>query len=189
MLLVVGVLAILDTTNAWSVPAGAYFAAALGTIGLGLVIGSFVGRTRGPITLGVLLTICLLISVAADHNHGGFHSRDITVTPANIAALDDSYREDVGQFTLDLSHVNFTGVDRSIDIRLNVGQITVILPPNVDVSVTAKADVGSAHAFGSGRDGINQRALSVSDNGADGVGGGTLHIDARVNAGQVEINR
>ena len=187
--LVIGVLAILDTTNAWSIPAGGYFAAALGTIGLGLVIGSFVGRTRGPITLGVLLTICLLISIAVDHNRTDFHNKNVTLAPASIAALDDSYHQDVGQFTLDLSHLNFAGADRSIDIRLNVGQITVILPPDVDVSVTAKAGVGSTHAFGSGRDGINQRALSVTDDGADGPGGGTLHINAHVTAGQVEINR
>jgi hypothetical protein len=187
--LVVGVLAILDTTNAWSFPVGAYFAAALGTIGLGLVIGSFVGRTRGPITLGVLLTICLLVSIAVDHNRTDFHSKNVTIAPASVAVLQDSYHQDVGQFTLDLSHVNFTGVDRSIDIRLNVGQITVILPPDVDVSVTAKAGVGSAHAFGTGRDGINQHPLSVTDDGVDGPGGGTLHINAHVTAGQVEINR
>ncbi|HKD96067.1 MAG TPA: PspC domain-containing protein [Micromonosporaceae bacterium] len=189
--LVVGVLAILDVTNAVHVPASAYFAAALATIGLGLIIGAFAGGGRGPITLGSFLLVGLLVSAWVGDLSGNWHTRTVLERPATVAQIHPTYHERVGQITLDLRNVNFSTVKTAVpvNIHVNVGKIVVELPKDVDVHVTAKADVGAVHVLGQQRNGINDGALTMDDPGADGPGGGSLTLITSVNVGDVEVQR
>jgi phage shock protein PspC (stress-responsive transcriptional regulator) len=187
--LVTGLLAVLDLSNVLSVPTSVYFAAPLATIGAGLVIGSFFGRMRGPITLGVLLTFCLLISTAVEGHRNDLVSRDNTFRPTTITELRDSYSQQFGEITLDLSKIDFTNSARSVDINIKAGHISVILPPTVDTSVTARVGIGDSSVFDHGRDGINTGTMRVTDNGVDGPGGGSLHLNVHVAVGELEVLR
>jgi predicted membrane protein len=101
----------------------------------------------------------------------------------------DDYRVDVGNATLDLSKVDFTDHTESVAISVDVGNLLVILPPNVDVDVTASLDGGSADVLGQHWDGMGNSAREIHDNGADGVGGGTLQLDTSISLGKLEVRR
>jgi phage shock protein PspC (stress-responsive transcriptional regulator) len=184
--LVVGVLGILDATNMTSVPAPAYFAAALATVGLGLVIGSVFGRVRGPIFLGILLTIGLAVTSLTS----AYHGEEQTIRPTTFAQLPTTFDGSVGQVTVDLRKLNFTGQDRTIDLKLSAGQIVVELPPNVDAHVIAKVGVGDALLFGEHSNSGVRAHSNVTNDGADGPGGGRITINANIGfAGLVEVKR
>ncbi len=184
--LVVGLLGILDATNTMSVPAPAYFAAALATVGIGLVIGSMFGRVRGPIFLGILLAIGLVVTSLTS----AYHGEQVTIRPTSFAELPTTYQGSVGQITVDLRKLDFAGQDRRIDLRLSAGQILVELPPNVDAHVVAKVGAGDTMIFGEhNNSGLHARA-NVTDDGADGPGGGEVTINANIAfAGLVEVKR
>ncbi len=185
--LVVGLLGILDATNAMSVPAPAYFAAALATVGLGLVIGSMFGRVRGPIFLGILLAVGLVVTSLTS----AYHGEQRTIRPASFAELPTSlYDGGVGQITVDLRKLNFTGQDRRIDLQLSAGQILVELPPNVDAHVIAKVGAGDTMIFGEHNNSGLRAHADVTNDGADGPGGGAITINAHIAfAGLVEVKR
>jgi phage shock protein PspC (stress-responsive transcriptional regulator) len=187
VVLAVGLLGALDVSNLVSVPVPAYFAVALGVLGLGMVIASFFGRVRGPITLGFLLVIGLATSAAISTFHGDYNNT-YNIKPASVADLNSDYQENTGRMTLDLSDLNLTGA-HTVNVHLNVGLLRVKVPRNVDVTVSSRVQVGATEAFGHQRGGIGNGPLEVTDNGPDGPGGGTLIIDADVNVGKVEVSR
>jgi phage shock protein PspC (stress-responsive transcriptional regulator) len=184
--LVVGLLGILDATNTMSVPAPAYFAAALATVGLGLVIGSMFGRVRGPIFLGIVLAIGLVVTSLTS----AYHGEQVTIRPTNFAELPTTYEGSVGQVTVDLRKLNFAGQDRRIDLQLSAGQILVKLPPNVDAHVVAKVGAGDTMIFGENNNSGLRAHANVTNDGADGPGGGEVTINANIAfAGLVEVKR
>lgn len=188
-LLAVGGLALLDLAGLVAVPVSAYFALAVFVIGVGTMIAALFGRVRGPVVLGMLLSVGLLIAMAVDHPGRHINGKRVVYRPATVADLRDSYHADVADLTLDLRQLDFAGQDRHIDIDVNVGRVLVQLPPTVDAAITSTVDVGDARAFGARSSGINAGSLRVSDAGSDGPGGGTLAIDAWANIGGVEVTR
>lgn len=190
-MLVVGVLAILDVSNVIPVPTTAYFAAALATVGLGLIVGAFANNGRGPVTIGGLLLVGLLLSNWVTGVHGAWAAGQLTYQPAALAAIQPNYSERLGRITLDLRDVDFrdTATPNTVSVRVNVGEITVLLPPEVDVHVDAQANVGTVRVFDQDRNGVNTGRLLVDDPGKDGPGGGRLNLILRVNLGEVEVKR
>ena len=85
--------------------------------------------------------------------------------------------------------IPFTDHTVPVDAHVNVGNLVVILPPNVDVDVSAKVDGGSADVLGQHWDGLGNDERQLHDNGADGVGGGTLQLTASVDLGKLEVRR
>lgn len=190
VLLAIGLLGALDLTDVITVPVAAYFAVALATVGLGLIVGSFFGRVRGPVTLGIMLTIGLMIaSMLGGFDRDRYSSGDVTWRPATLAELHNGYFERAGQLTVDLRDLDFTGTSRTVRLRVNVGKAIVILPPRVDVTVETRVDIGSSEVLGKNRGGINNSPWTVTDLGYDGTGGGSVLIDAKVNIGNVEVRR
>jgi hypothetical protein len=190
VLLATGVLGLLDL-GGWSVPFPAYLAVPLAVVGLGLVVGTWLGRARGLIGLGLVLAAVLGISTVTAHVNDGVHggAGNVTWTPASYTEIADRYEHGFGDATLDLSSVDFTDHSRVIDVRVNAGNTTVILPGNVDVEVHARIDAGQANVFGQQWDGVNTGEHTVSNLGADGAGGGHVVLNIRVNAGELEVRR
>jgi hypothetical protein len=169
----------------------AYFAAPLAVIGLGLLIGTWLGRARWLIALGIVLMLALGGGYAA-LGDGYWHRPGIgvvTLQPETVAEIPQSYHRNVGAIEMDLSHVDFAGTSTTIDLQVNLGAIEITVPSDVDVTVDATVDVGSAVVFDDSWDGMGAGSRQVDDLGADGVGGGELHINAIVNTGSLEIHR
>jgi len=179
-----------DLAGNW-VPAAGYVAAALATVGLGLLIGAWVGRARWLIAVGVVLSIALASVFGAQQFDGGWRGGAITCAPPSVDQLSDEYRHDVGDATLDLTAIDFADAQRLIDItvKVDVGNLEIIVPPDVDVTIDANVDVGNADIFRENWGGLGPGSRTVTDLGADGPGGGQLRINAEVGLGNVEVHR
>jgi hypothetical protein len=184
--LALGVLGLLDLSGI-SIRGGFYLAVPLALVGTALVIGAFVGRARWLIAPGIVLA--LFLGVATTVNDVNEANGSVTWRPAGAEQLERSYTIDVGNATLDLSAVDFSGQRHAVSVGVDLGDLTVIVPAAVDVRVDARVDVGTAEVFGSTWDGIGQPARVVEDDGADGPGGGTLLLAATVDVGNLEVRR
>jgi phage shock protein PspC (stress-responsive transcriptional regulator) len=188
--LAVGLLGALQATGLADPTVAAYFALALGVIGVGMIVASLFGRVRGPVTLGILLAIGLLVSSIAGNVHARFYGDETVYRPTSIADLNTNFDNNIGKTTLDLRQLDFSKAPaESISVRVNVGAIRVLLPPNVDATITGQVDVGGADVLGHHLGGIGNNPFSFTDTGADGKGGGSISIDTNVNVGKVEVTR
>jgi hypothetical protein len=192
VVLALGALAVLNLAGFHISPL-AFFATALGILALGLIIGTWVGRARWLIAPGIVLALALGGGAATTmdgwpnwwHNTG-----TVTWAPVTATALEPEYRLGVGDATLDLSHVDFSGAGPiEITTSVNLGSLKVIVPSNVDVTVDATVNVGDANVFREKWDGLGQPGRTITDLGADGAGGGQLHLTAFVHTGDLEVTR
>ncbi|MGQ5259731.1 PspC domain-containing protein [Micromonospora sp. ZYX-F-536] len=188
--LALGVVALLDLLDVFDVGASAYFAAALATIGLGLLVGSWFGRARWLIALG-LVTVAALGTATVAESYDRIRGVDGAVTwaPTDYRDLADRYENSFGDAVLDLRAIDFSKRESQVTVAINFGQATVVVPPNVDVTTVADVNAGDATIFGNRSGGLDGRLRESTDLGADGAGGGTLRLYIHVNAGNLEVTR
>ncbi|GAB3953540.1 hypothetical protein GCM10027614_59120 [Micromonospora vulcania] len=188
--LALGVVALLDLLDVFDVRASAYFAAALATIGLGLLVGTWFGRARWLIALG-LVTAAALGTATVAESYDRIRGVDGAVTwaPTDHRDLADRYENSFGDAVLDLRGLDFAKQDSQVTVAVNFGQATVVVPPNVDVTTVADVNAGDATIFGNRSGGLDGRLQESTDLGADGPGGGKLRLYIHVNAGNLEVTR
>ncbi|MEV4492288.1 PspC domain-containing protein [Micromonospora coxensis] len=185
--LALGVVAILDLLGVFPIGAAAYFAAALATIGLGLLVGTWFGRARWLIALGLVTAAALgVATVAESYDRIRGVDGNVTWAPTDLRDLANRYENSFGDATLDLRGIDFDKRDTQVTVVVNFGQATVVVPPNVDVTTVTDVNAGDATIFGRRSDG---RSREVTDLGPDGAGGGTLRLNVHVNAGNLEVTR
>lgn len=192
MLVVLGIMGLLDVGDIFDIPLAAYFAAALAVIGAGLVLGAVLGRARGMIFIGLVLVLALSVAGLGDNfdwGKGGNAGADVTWTPQTFSELEDSYSHRFGAAELDLTQLDFTGHDQTINLNMQAGNLRVVVPPNVDVTSETDIRLGSATIFDRNANGARIDNFTVSDLGKDGEGGGKLHLDVQVGFGNVEVYR
>jgi len=189
-LIVVGLLVGWNAATDHDVTARVVFAAALGVVGLGLVVGAFAGRARGLVIWGVVLTA--LASAAAFVPdvpvNGGVGDR--TWRPATVADLKPEYRLGIGDAELDLSRLDLTDAGRQrVEVRQGVGDLTIVVPD--DVVVRIDADVQGGDLRLPDREHIDGTDLSdrvVVPEGSS-PGSAVLVVDAELGLGSLEVRR
>ncbi|MER7439743.1 PspC domain-containing protein [Micromonospora avicenniae] len=188
--LALGLVAVLDLLDVFDVGASAYFAAALATIGLGLLVGTWFGRARWLIALGLVTASALAVATVAE-SYDRFRGVDGAVTwaPASYQDLATRYENSFGDAVLDLRSVDFAGRNTEITVSVNFGKGTVVVPPNVDVTAVADVNAGDATVFGQHQPGPAGGAREFTDLGPDGAGGGTLRLFVHINAGSLVVTR
>ena len=188
VLIALGALGAADASGA-SVRAGTYPALALAVVGVGLLAGAWFGRSRGLIVIGLVLAVVTAGAVGADRigNFGG-DAVDLTLRPTTVAELPASAEYAVGSATFDLTGVDFSNADASMAVSIGAGEIIVIVPPDVDVTVNASMGVGEVLLFSdsSGGPGVDR---TVTDLGGDGTGGGSLDLTLDAGVGNLEVRR
>ncbi|MEJ3743788.1 PspC domain-containing protein [Actinomycetes bacterium KLBMP 9797] len=187
----IGVVAALDLANVVSVSPSAYFAGVLLTTGLGLLVGAWFGRARWLIALGLVAAAAVGISTIAESEVSeiGQRGSDVYWQPTSADVIAPQYDHRFGDATLDLSHIDFTGHDKTIDVTLNAGDIDILLPPDVDVTAIVRLNAGDADVLGNRFSGIGNDTTQVHDLGEDGTGGGTLRLNLTVYVGDMEVTR
>ncbi|MFG2048347.1 PspC domain-containing protein [Micromonospora sp. NPDC048935] len=188
--LALGVVALLDLLDVFAISAASYFAAALATIGLGLLVGTWFGRARWLIALGLVTAAALGTATVAD-SYDRIRGVDGAVTwaPTDYRDLADRYENSFGDAVLDLRGIDFAKRDSQVTVAINFGKATVVVPPNVDVTTVADVNAGDAVVFGNHSGGLDGRQQESTDLGADGAGGGKLRLYIHVNAGNLEVTR
>jgi phage shock protein PspC (stress-responsive transcriptional regulator) len=183
----VGALAVADVIGA-SISPATYVAAALGVVGLGLLVGAWWGRSRGLIVLGVLLALALVPAVVVDR--ADLRGERFSIAPTTLTAIPTGTQDHgVGSVRYDLSQVPFAdGRSASLAVDQGVGELLVIVPPDVDVVVDADLGIGEIRTFDGESGGMGQNRR-ITDVGSDGRGGGSLRLDLDLGIGRIEVRR
>ena len=140
-LLVVGAVAILQNLDAVHLSVVRFPALALLVLGIGLLVGAFVGRARWLILPGLLLLpIVLAASLIDVPLEGGVH--DVHAFPHTPQAVVRSYRVVAGSIYLDLTSLKGTAAAPVIAASTGVGEINVVVPYDAHVVATGRVGVG-----------------------------------------------
>jgi phage shock protein PspC (stress-responsive transcriptional regulator) len=160
-----------------------YLGVVVGVIGLGLLVGSWAGRARGLIVLGVFLTPLLLVAPLID---GGMPASvgDRYYSATTAAELAPRYELGAGQLVLDLRDLRLEGGQADLDVFLGFGDLEIRVPDDLRVEVGARVGAGDITIGDVERSGIGRDAR-VTLPGDEGV----LRIDVEMNIGQVDVTR
>jgi phage shock protein PspC (stress-responsive transcriptional regulator) len=183
-LLATGVAALLDNVGAVDVGVRGYLALALAVLGLGLLGGTWRGRSRGLIVLAAVLTpLVLLGSLVNVPFRGGVGDR--FYGPRAVADVRPAYRQVAGRMIVNLTGLHFTKAPVRVEATMMAGDIEVILPRGVNASVHARAGAGQLDVLGNHSDGLNVEARRTTGP----LGGGALDLDLEVSFGRILVYR
>jgi hypothetical protein len=169
-------------------PTPAMLAIGLATLGIGMLIGGFFGRTIALLPLGILLALGVLVTTVFDRVPHEFSDVNYVATPSNtVNATSTTYRFDAGSVQLDLTKAKFAPGAKVV-VNGTAGEIVVTLPPNVAVNGNLSAKAGDLEAFGEQRGGRNVD-LAVSAPGAGAKPGQLVVLDLHVKLGSIKVVR
>ena len=155
-LLVSGSLVALDMADVIAVDAVTVVASGLTVVALGLLVGTFLGRSRGLIAAGIVLALALIPLSAMPNGidwNAGKGVGDRTYRVQSAEDLEAEYAMGAGELTLDLRNAELDGV-HDVDVSLGAGELIVMLPQNaIPVTVDATVGVGELELPGEPRRG------------------------------------
>lgn len=152
ILVTVGALWSLRLAGVLAITVGQILAVVLLLIGVSLLIGAVVGRTRSLIWVGAVLLPLVIIAqlpgpsglvALTDQAVDGDAAGELRLAPTSVEALADDYQLGVGSLRLDLTEVPFDDEQLSIDVQVGIGEVRVTVPDDVAVQVTGSAGIGS----------------------------------------------
>lgn len=187
MLVTVGVLWTLRLAGVLSITGGQLLAAALLVVGLGLLVGAVVGRSRGLIWLGVVLLPLVLVAqipgsswvravpvVSSDSAAAG----EIRLTPDEFEDLERDYEIGAGSIRIDLTELPFDGESIDLEASVGAGEIRIIVPDDVTVSATGSVGIGQIRLEERSAGGLGIGDLEVELEPDDPAGDITLELEA-----------
>lgn len=195
ILVLVGVGWLLEALDVADVPWRVLTAAALIIVGVALVFGARTGSHGGLVAVGVVLTVLVLAA-------GAFEALvDIPLTGGvgdkthhPTAAAQDEYRWGVGSLTIDLRDASALA-GREIEASVVLGELVVIVPPDLPLLVSAQAGVGDLEVLGEENGGLKVDLVCHGTAEEVTCGDGMaptepyLRLDLQVAIGQVEVRR
>jgi phage shock protein PspC (stress-responsive transcriptional regulator) len=185
-LIAVGLMVAWNTVSDDDFLAAAVVGTALAVVAAGLLVGAYHGRSRGLIVLGIFLSIATSATAAAsDGIDGGIGER--RWVPTTVAAAERPYRLGIGDADLDLTRLP-AGSEVEVDVRLGVGDLTVLVPSDATVVVDGDVAAGQMQILGEhSRDGTDlQDRITSAGVGSSGT---RITIDAKVGFGNLEVTR
>jgi phage shock protein PspC (stress-responsive transcriptional regulator) len=189
-LVTAGLLWLLRVADVIVIGPGQVLAAALLVVGLGLLIGSWAGRGRGLIGVGlVLLPIVLIAQLVAPQSFtlGEFRQGvgEAVLAPTEVEDLEPTYQVGAGTLTLDLSELELTGTHQ-VRVQVGFGEAVIVVPDDVTVEVTGQVGGGELTAFGRRSSGLAVDRV-ILDEVDDEVG--RLELDVQVGFGEATVRR
>jgi hypothetical protein len=118
-------------------------ATSLAVVALGLLVGTFVGRSRGLILLGVTLALATALSAVAStlNIEGGIGER--TWQPITSTQAATEFRLGIGEATLDLRDLDLSApMSSPVDASVGIGELRVYVPNDVRVQVRGDVTAG-----------------------------------------------
>lgn len=198
-LITVGVLWILEVTTTLALGPLRILAIGLAVIGLGLLVGSVVGRGRSLIIVGVLLLPLVLVGTLF-RGVPGFDSIDssfrgspwvgeLSEQPLTVEDLESSYSLGAGSFELDLRDLVLEE-DASTLIEVGAGEVVVIVPWDFNVDASSSLAGGEIRLFDRQRAGlgVDLQAFGTA-RGADPDSAPTLSLRINGGFGDIEVRR
>lgn len=158
----IGLLALATNLRGIDVDPGQFFGVALTALGIGLVIGTWWGRARLLILLGVLmLPFAVTASFVTAPIEGGLGEHQFR--PTTAAELRGEYRLVGGRLILDLTDIEASDDPIIIAASVAVGQIVVSLPADASVVLNAAVGAGELLVLGTWQSGSGLADRYVRD--------------------------
>jgi class 3 adenylate cyclase/phage shock protein PspC (stress-responsive transcriptional regulator) len=110
-------------------------------LGVALVLSASSKWARWLIAPAVTIAVAAGVMVGARVDvRGGVGERDYH--PLSLAQLHPSYRLGMGRLELDLRGVQFPAGDYTLNVKLGIGEVDIIVPRNVCVATNARVGIG-----------------------------------------------
>lgn len=180
VLIVVGVMALLDNTGATDPNSAHYAGAVIGIVGVGLLVGAWYGRARGLVALGIVSLPFVAFFSLVDIPFGAEWG-DAFERPTAVSEVPDEYRLAVGQYRIDLSDLELGAEPLFVDVRVGVGDVTIIVPADTAVDARAEVGAGSVDLFGAVESGL------FIDHSRAVAGDGFIDLDINLGAGDLTV--
>lgn len=181
-----GILAWASLAGADSLTPARIMAIALLVVGGGLVVGTWVGRARWLVAVGLVLAMGLGVAAAADATggtlRGGVGDRTWFVSEGRTS---QGFRLGVGEATLDLTSLPSAGPHVVVHSTVSLGHLIVVVPDDVPIRVHAKARIGDITEFGTSLVSGNHAVERTRSYGPPGDP--RVEVEARVGTGQIEV--
>jgi phage shock protein PspC (stress-responsive transcriptional regulator) len=154
-----------------------------------IVLWASRGGHRG-IVVGALVTLALVVAAVVTSIVVAFAWFDVslgdgvgdrTYQPASAAELKRDYHLGVGDLRVDLSQLPRVAKQTPVVASVGIGNLRIVVPRGVPVTVNAKAKAGDVHVLGRQDDGRNAHVRVDS--------GSPLAIVAKVGAGRIDVVR
>ena len=145
LLLVTGSLIALDVADIVDVTGVIVVATALAVVAFGLLVGAFLGRSRGLIALGIALVLVLIPMAAIPKDvswNAGSGAGERVYRVTSPADVQPAYELGLGQLTLDLRKLD-PSEPLQIYASVGIGEVRVLLPKDTTVSATSDVAVGT----------------------------------------------
>ncbi|MGI8822333.1 MAG: PspC domain-containing protein [Acidimicrobiia bacterium] len=188
MLIAIGVLALLRNLGTVDLEARHFASAGMLVIGLGLLVGSFFGRARGLILVGLIgvpiLVVATTVRVPLDGPWGEQEAR-----PAAVAELEAEYEHGIGSFVLDLTDIDDLTEATAVSVDQGIGELRVLVPADLSVSVDASVDAGRVEVFGREDGGFDVSVAAVSESYPGTAGEPTLDLELDLGVGRIAVVR
>ncbi len=114
----------------------------LSAAGLGLLAGTWLGRSRLLIPLGVAAGVATLALSVIDHGPFG----EVVYRPTTAADVKETYQLGAGRLVIDLRGLSAAQLERldgrTIHVDASVGQVQIRTPRAIDTSITAHVSGG-----------------------------------------------
>ena len=155
-------------------------------VGVGFVVGAFVGGSKVLILPALLITAALIVASTIDIPiTSGIGDRTWRI--ASVSDLDPSYALGIGDATLDLRNLPLTSGSRvDIAVKVGIGELSVDVPDTASVFVTTRLGAGNNEVFGHQDSGSSVKTSRAVTGTADG---GVIHLDLRVGVGHISVTR
>ncbi len=169
-----------------TVPALAFVAAALGCVGLALVVSTWFGRPRFLLLTGMVLAVATMVIMVPAGPAQAPNVGDETLLYTSAAELPGTHVVDAGDLVVDLSKVQISA-DTHVSFTVRLGSLAVTVPPGTRVVTDWTVGAGDFTRTEDGRsttrDGLNIGGTITS--GPDS--GPTLFVHLKVALGDLTV--
>jgi phage shock protein PspC (stress-responsive transcriptional regulator) len=153
--------------------------------GLVLAGTAFAGGARWLIVPALVLVLPLGLVAAADIDlEGGVGEREYR--PTTMTELRDRYELGMGELDVDLRDLDLPNGRTEMAVDVGIGGAIVYVPGDACVTSDVRIGAGVADIFDRDNEGVDVAVAAAAD---EPVGRPTLHIDADIGVGAIEVVR
>ncbi len=152
-------------------------------VGVAAVVAAFVGQARGLVLLGIALVVAYAASAVVEPViEDGIGERQLA--PVSMEDLDPTMGLGIGRLEVDLRDLELPrGRTTEIDVDLGIGSAIVLVPADVDLTLTGDVGIGELTVLDADENGVGNELSIVRD--AAGDTGLVLHLDVGIGEGVI----
>ncbi|MEU6725170.1 PspC domain-containing protein [Nonomuraea wenchangensis] len=186
-----GIVVAVQTRSAAGVSPTIVGGAMLITIGAGLLVATWWGRGAGLVAAGVAVALAVSTGLALGGLPRNFGPSEWAPSTLSELAAVPVYDVGAGQGLLDLSELELPpGTTASVEARISMGELEVIVPPTVRLELHASNRVGDIRIDQRIHGGVNVRVNQVLEPETKPEGKvSTIVLDLKGGLGDMEVRR